>query len=100
MSKENRDEIEERLMKRFEELDDIPNLNLSEMEDTINRFLKETEGQLAPEIIKLKKEIKKLEKNVTKWRNSSNKLLKENKKLKKELKEYQEYYDRFDILDL
>ena len=81
--------------------------HLAEMHAIINGFLNDVElkgstavGADSVQINKLKKEITKLKKEVTKHKNSSKKLAAENRKLKKEIKEHEEYYNRFDIMDL
>jgi predicted RNase H-like nuclease (RuvC/YqgF family) len=79
---------------------------LADMQMIIDGFLDHTIekttaiGADSVQINKLKKEITKLKKDVKKSKSHHAKLVAENRKLKEKLKEYEEYYDRFDIMDL
>jgi predicted nucleic acid-binding Zn-ribbon protein len=79
---------------------------LADMQMIIDGFLDHTVDQTTAigadsvQINKLKKEITKLKKEVTRLKSKSAKLTKRNKELVKEIKEHEEYYDRFDIMDL
>ena len=84
-----------------------PDFDLVDMQKLIDGFLNDIENNSSSaicadsvQINKLKKEITKLKKSVKNWKYKTAKLTGENKKLKEEIKEYEEYYDRFDILDL
>ena len=80
---------------------------LADMQMIIDGFLDNVEskhttavGADSVQINKLKKEITKLKKEVTRLKSKSAKLTKTNKELVKKIKEHEEYYDRFDIMDL
>ena len=91
---------------RMKDEEPMTNKQLADMQMIIDGFLDNTIDQTTAigadsvQINKLKKEITKLKKEVTKWKNKSKKIETINKKLLKEIKEHEEYYDRFDIMDL
>lgn len=95
-------------------------VSLSELEDTIKKFLNYDHGlkkikfpntmknktgkpkkdQKDLKIEKLQKELGKKDETIKKLRKEKRVLNKKNKELEKENKELKEYYNRFDILDI